>query len=91
MKKYKKKYFGVKNGAFHGREDSTIVFLLVRFVPVNWPPRSCYLTSLDYSPCEYVKYLVNADKPASIESLEANFERVSCEIQIEIYEIEAHS
>ncbi|GFT92195.1 transposase [Trichonephila clavipes] len=34
-----------------------------RFGPVNWPPRSCYLTPLDYFLWGYVKSLVYSDKP----------------------------
>ncbi|GFW90993.1 uncharacterized protein TNCV_1758671 [Trichonephila clavipes] len=37
--------------------------LISRFVPVNWPPRSCDLTPLDYFRWGYVKPLVYADKP----------------------------
>ncbi|GFU09792.1 uncharacterized protein TNCV_944611 [Trichonephila clavipes] len=37
--------------------------LISRFGPVNWPPRSCDLTPLDYFPWGYVKSLVYADKP----------------------------
>ncbi|GFU73689.1 transposable element Tc3 transposase, partial [Trichonephila clavipes] len=37
--------------------------LISRFGPVNWPPRSCDLTSLDYFLWGYVMSLVYADKP----------------------------
>ncbi|GFU27886.1 DUF4817 domain-containing protein [Trichonephila clavipes] len=37
--------------------------LISRFGPVNWPPRSCDLTPLDYFLWSYVKSLVYADKP----------------------------
>ncbi|GFX15970.1 transposase [Trichonephila clavipes] len=37
--------------------------LISRFGPVNWPPRSCDLTRLDYFLWGYVKSLVYADKP----------------------------
>ncbi|GFX07781.1 uncharacterized protein TNCV_4160501 [Trichonephila clavipes] len=37
--------------------------LISRFGPVNWPPRSCDLTPLDYFLWGYVKLLVYADKP----------------------------
>ena len=40
--------------------------------PVNWPPRSCDLTPLDYFLWGYVKAHVYTDKPASIEALEDN-------------------
>ncbi|GFX23285.1 uncharacterized protein TNCV_1558841 [Trichonephila clavipes] len=37
--------------------------LISRFGPVNWPPRSCDLTPLDYFLWVYIKSLVYADKP----------------------------
>ncbi|GFV20180.1 transposase [Trichonephila clavipes] len=37
--------------------------LISRFGPVNWPPRSCDLTPLDYFLWGYVKSLVYADTP----------------------------
>ncbi|GFX86803.1 uncharacterized protein TNCV_3750761 [Trichonephila clavipes] len=37
--------------------------LISRFGPVNWPPRSCDLTPLDYFLWDYVKSLVYAEKP----------------------------
>ncbi|GFW41454.1 cytochrome P450 18a1 [Trichonephila clavipes] len=37
--------------------------LISRFGPVNWPPRTCDLTALDYFLWGYVKSLVYADKP----------------------------
>ncbi|GFV11544.1 transposase [Trichonephila clavipes] len=37
--------------------------LISRFGPMNWPPRSCDLTPLDYFLWGYVKSLVYADKP----------------------------
>ncbi|GFX75035.1 putative transposable element [Trichonephila clavipes] len=37
--------------------------LISRFGPVNWPPRSCNLTPLDYFLWGYVNSLVYADKP----------------------------
>ncbi|GFX50702.1 uncharacterized protein TNCV_2722881 [Trichonephila clavipes] len=40
--------------------------LISRFGPVNWPPRSCDLTSLDYFLWGYVKSLVYADKPRTL-------------------------
>ncbi|GFX42701.1 DUF4817 domain-containing protein [Trichonephila clavipes] len=40
--------------------------LISRFGPVNWPPRSCDLTPLDYFLWGYVKSLVYADKPQTI-------------------------
>ncbi|GFV34330.1 uncharacterized protein TNCV_4023451 [Trichonephila clavipes] len=39
--------------------------LISRFGPVNWPPRSCDLTPLDYFLWSYVKSLFYADKPTN--------------------------
>ncbi|GFU89116.1 uncharacterized protein TNCV_2895641 [Trichonephila clavipes] len=41
--------------------------LISRFGPVNWPPRSCDLTPLDYFLWGYVKLLVYADKPQMLD------------------------
>ncbi|GFW51493.1 uncharacterized protein TNCV_4211711 [Trichonephila clavipes] len=40
--------------------------LISRFGPVNWPPRSCDLTPLDYLLWGYIKSLVDADKPQTL-------------------------
>ena len=40
--------------------------------PVDWPPRSCDITPLDFFLWGHVKAQVYADKPATIEHLEAN-------------------
>ena len=45
-----------------------------RFGPVNWPPRSCDLTPLDYFLWSHVKAHVYRDKPATIDALGANIE-----------------
>ncbi|GFW02050.1 transposable element Tcb2 transposase [Trichonephila clavipes] len=50
--------------------------LISRFGPVNWPPRSCDLTPLDYFLWGYVKSLVYADKPQTLDPLEDNIRRV---------------
>ncbi|GFS60483.1 putative DD41D transposase [Trichonephila clavipes] len=50
--------------------------LISRFRPVNWPPRSCDLTPLDYFLWGYVKSLVYADKPQTLDHLEDNIRRV---------------
>ncbi|GFS76059.1 putative transposable element [Trichonephila clavipes] len=41
--------------------------LISRFGPVNWPPRSCDLTPLDYFLWGYVKSLVYKDKPQTLD------------------------
>ncbi|GFU56809.1 uncharacterized protein TNCV_2539791 [Trichonephila clavipes] len=50
--------------------------LISRFGPVNWLPRSCDLTPLDYFLWGYVKSLVYADKPQTLDHLEDNIRRV---------------
>ncbi|GFW55311.1 hypothetical protein TNCV_116971 [Trichonephila clavipes] len=50
--------------------------LISRFGPVNWPPRSCDLTPLDYFLWGYIKSLVYADKPQTLDHLENNIRRV---------------
>ncbi|GFW39139.1 DUF4817 domain-containing protein [Trichonephila clavipes] len=51
--------------------------LISRFGPMNWPPRSCDLTPLDYFLWSYVKSLVYADKPQTLDHLEDNIRRIS--------------
>ncbi|GFV31864.1 DUF4817 domain-containing protein [Trichonephila clavipes] len=50
--------------------------LISRFGPVNWPPRSCDLTPLDYFLWSYVKSLVYVDKSQTLDHLEDNICRV---------------
>ncbi|GFV68369.1 uncharacterized protein TNCV_1612811 [Trichonephila clavipes] len=54
--------------------------LISRFGPVNWPPRSCDLTQLDYFLWGYVKSLVYADKPQTFDHLEDNICHVIADI-----------
>ncbi|GFU18845.1 uncharacterized protein TNCV_1085831 [Trichonephila clavipes] len=60
--------------------------LISRFGPVNWPPRSCDLTPLDYFLWGYVKSLVYADKPQTLDPLEDNIRRVIADIRPQILE-----
>ncbi|GFT53992.1 DUF4817 domain-containing protein [Trichonephila clavipes] len=60
--------------------------LISRFGPVNWPPRSCDLTPLDYFLWGYVKSLVYADKPQTLDHLEDNIHRVIADIRPQILE-----
>ncbi|GFU99445.1 putative DD41D transposase [Trichonephila clavipes] len=55
--------------------------LISCFGPVNWPPRSRDLTPLDYFLWGYVKSLVNADKPQTLDHLEDNIRRVIADIR----------
>ncbi|GFY43575.1 putative DD41D transposase [Trichonephila inaurata madagascariensis] len=43
--------------------------------PVDWPPRSCDLTPLDFFLWDYVKSLVYVNKPTTLKELKANIER----------------
>ncbi|GFT55553.1 DUF4817 domain-containing protein [Trichonephila clavipes] len=60
--------------------------LISRFGPVNWPPRSCDLTPLDYFLYSYVKSLVYADKPQTLDHLEDNIRRVIADIRPQMLE-----
>ncbi|GFW72054.1 transposable element Tc3 transposase [Trichonephila clavipes] len=60
--------------------------LISRFGPVNWPPRSCDLTPLDYFLWGYVKSLVYADKPRTLDHLEDNIRRVIADIRPQMLE-----
>ncbi|GFX43881.1 uncharacterized protein TNCV_4111601 [Trichonephila clavipes] len=60
--------------------------LISRFGPVNWPPRSCDLTPLDYFLGGYVKSLVYADKPQTLDHLEDNIRRVIADMRPQMLE-----
>ncbi|GFT55831.1 uncharacterized protein TNCV_566921 [Trichonephila clavipes] len=55
--------------------------LISRFGPVNWPPRYCDLTPLDYFLWGYAKSLVYANKPQTLDHLEDNIRRVIADIR----------
>ncbi|GFY15009.1 putative transposable element [Trichonephila clavipes] len=67
-------------------KDTFADHLISRFGPVNWPPRSCDLTPLDYFLWGYVKSLVYADKPQSLDHLEDNIRRVIADIRPQMLE-----
>ncbi|GFX18386.1 uncharacterized protein TNCV_4306871 [Trichonephila clavipes] len=60
--------------------------LISRFGPVNRPPRSCGLTPLDYFLWCYVKSLVYADKPQTLDHLEDTIRHVIADIRPQILE-----
>ncbi|GFV25801.1 transposase [Trichonephila clavipes] len=60
--------------------------LISRFGPVNWPPRSCDLTPLDYFLWGYVKSLVYADRPQTLDHLEDNIRCVIADIRPQMLE-----
>ncbi|GFW91073.1 transposable element Tc3 transposase [Trichonephila clavipes] len=60
--------------------------LISRFRPVNLPPRSCDLTPLDYFLWGYVKSLVYADRPPTLDQLKENIHRVFADIRPQMLE-----
>ncbi|GFT19444.1 putative transposable element [Trichonephila clavipes] len=60
--------------------------LTSRLGSVNWPPRSCDLTPLDYFLWGYVKSLVYADEPQTLDHLEDNIRRVIADIRPQMLE-----
>ncbi|GFW28865.1 transposable element Tc3 transposase [Trichonephila clavipes] len=60
--------------------------LISRFGPVSWPPRSYDLTPLDYFLWGYVKSLVYADKPQTLDHLEDNIRRFIADIRPQMLE-----
>ncbi|GFX32508.1 DUF4817 domain-containing protein [Trichonephila clavipes] len=60
--------------------------LISRFGPVNWPPRSCDLAPLDYFLWSYVRSLVYANKPQTLDHLEDNIRRVIADIRPQMLE-----
>ncbi|GFW41950.1 putative DD41D transposase [Trichonephila clavipes] len=60
--------------------------LISRFGPVNWPPRSCDLTPLNYFLWGYVKSLVYGDNPQTLGRLEDNIRRVIADIRPQMLE-----
>ncbi|GFW28940.1 putative transposable element [Trichonephila clavipes] len=60
--------------------------LISRFGPVNWPPRSCDLTPLDYFLWGYVKSLAYADKPQTLDHLEDTIRSVIADIRPQMLE-----
>ncbi|GFX88910.1 transposable element Tc3 transposase [Trichonephila clavipes] len=61
--------------------------LTSRFGPVNWTPRYCDLTPLDYFLWNYVKSMVYADiKPQTLDYLEDNVRRVIADIRLQMLE-----
>ncbi|GFU81671.1 putative DD41D transposase [Trichonephila clavipes] len=58
--------------------------LISRFGPVNWPPRSCDLTPLDYFLWGYLKSSVYADKPQTLDHLEDNIRCVIADIRLQM-------
>ncbi|GFW55440.1 transposable element Tc3 transposase [Trichonephila clavipes] len=60
--------------------------IISRFEPVNWLPRFCDLTPLHYFLWRYVKLLVYADKPQTLDHLKDNIRRVIADIRPQMLE-----
>ncbi|GFU50566.1 putative DD41D transposase [Trichonephila clavipes] len=60
--------------------------LISQFGPVNWPPRCCDLTPLDYFLWGYVKSFVYADKLQMLDQLEDIIRRVIADIRPQMLE-----
>ncbi|GFW62437.1 uncharacterized protein TNCV_291111 [Trichonephila clavipes] len=73
----------MSHSSCHNRllKDTSGDRLISRFGPVNCPPRSCDLTPLDYFLRGFVKPLVYADKPQTLDHLEDNIRRVISDIR----------
>lgn len=56
--------------------------IISRNGPVNWPSRSCDITSLDFFLWGCVKSKVFVDNPATIQAIEVNITRVIGEIPV---------
>ncbi|GFX41826.1 DUF4817 domain-containing protein [Trichonephila clavipes] len=76
----------VDRKTFRDNRWTRLVTAISRFGPVNWPSRSCDLTPLDYFLWSYVKSLVYADKPQTLDHLEDNIRRVIADIRPQMLE-----
>ena len=65
------------------RFDEQFIF---RLGPVDWPPRSCDITPLDFYLWGYVKSNCFVDKLATIEALEVHITKVISEIPTQVLE-----
>ena len=52
--------------------------------PVEWPPRSCDLTPLDFFLWAHIKSLVYANKPATLDDLTDNIQREIANVPVEM-------
>lgn len=58
--------------------------MISRFGPINLPPISCHITSLDFFLWGYVKSKVYIAKPSTIDELKANITNIISQIPIEM-------
>ena len=52
--------------------------------PVEWPPRSCDLTPLDFFLRGHIKSMVYANKPATLDDLKDNIQREIANVPVEM-------
>jgi len=52
--------------------------------PVEWPPRSCDLTPVDFFLCGHVKLLIYANKQTTLEKLRKNIKREIANISADV-------
>lgn len=60
--------------------------IISRNAAVNWPPRSCDITPMDYFLWGYVKSLAYANKPQTLDDLETNIRRIIADIRLQLLE-----
>ena len=53
--------------------------------PVEWPPRSCDLTALDFFSWGHIKSLVYANNPETLDDLKDNIQREIANVPVEMY------
>ena len=58
--------------------------LISRNGPVEWPPRSCDLTPLDFFLWGHIKSLVYANKPVTLGDLKDNLQREIANVPVEM-------
>ena len=79
--------------AFQIKLAQTIDLLKCKFVervisrngPVEWPPRSCDLTPLDFFLWGHIMSLVYANKPATLDDLKDNIQRKIANVPVEMF------
>ncbi|KZC03780.1 hypothetical protein WN55_04236, partial [Dufourea novaeangliae] len=58
--------------------------IILRNATVSWSPRCCDLTPLDYLLWSYLKSMVYANKPRTLDALRLNIERCIRDIRSEL-------
>ena len=73
----KRRTIDLLNGEFGER-------VMSRNGPVEWPPRSCDLTPLDFFLCGHIKSLVYSNKPATLGDLKDNIQREIANVPVKM-------